>query len=81
MSADTFTEVTKKSWFSRIGGAIKGILAGILLGFARALGEFGATLMVAGSIARSYKSDRKNSGEMRRILRPCVEDVWDFGQE
>ena len=30
--------------------AWRGILAGVLLGFARALGEFGATLMVAGSI-------------------------------
>jgi len=31
--------------------AWRGILAGLLLSFARALGEFGATLMVAGSIA------------------------------
>ncbi|MEY4562772.1 MAG: hypothetical protein RLZZ618_2049 [Pseudomonadota bacterium] len=31
--------------------AWRGILAGLLLGFARATGEFGATLMVAGSIA------------------------------
>lgn len=30
--------------------ATRGILAGILLAFARALGEFGATLMLAGSI-------------------------------
>ncbi len=30
--------------------ALRGILAGILLAFARALGEFGATLMIAGSI-------------------------------
>lgn len=30
--------------------ASRGILAGILLAFARALGEFGATLMIAGSI-------------------------------
>jgi molybdate transport system permease protein len=30
--------------------AWRGILAGVLLSFARALGEFGATLMVAGSI-------------------------------
>jgi molybdate transport system permease protein len=30
--------------------AWRGVLAGVLLGFARALGEFGATLMVAGSI-------------------------------
>lgn len=31
--------------------AWRGILAGLLLAFARAVGEFGATLMVAGSIA------------------------------
>lgn len=30
--------------------AWRGILAGIMLGFVRALGEFGATLMIAGSI-------------------------------
>jgi molybdate transport system permease protein len=30
--------------------AWRGILAGVMLGFARAMGEFGATLMVAGSI-------------------------------
>lgn len=30
--------------------ALRGILAGVLLAFARALGEFGATLMVAGSM-------------------------------
>lgn len=30
--------------------ASRGILAGVLLAFARALGEFGATLMIAGSI-------------------------------
>ncbi|MGZ5217626.1 MAG: molybdate ABC transporter permease subunit, partial [Caldimonas sp.] len=30
--------------------AWRGILAGVLLALARALGEFGATLMVAGSI-------------------------------
>ncbi|RTZ44695.1 molybdate ABC transporter permease subunit [Candidimonas sp. SYP-B2681] len=30
--------------------AMRGVLAGILLAFARALGEFGATLMIAGSI-------------------------------
>ena len=30
--------------------AWRGVLAGLLLAFARAMGEFGATLMVAGSI-------------------------------
>jgi molybdate transport system permease protein len=30
--------------------ALRGLLAGIVLSFARALGEFGATLMLAGNI-------------------------------
>jgi len=30
--------------------AVRGIMAGVMLGFVRALGEFGATLMIAGSI-------------------------------
>ncbi|MNI93297.1 Molybdenum transport system permease protein ModB [compost metagenome] len=30
--------------------AARGIVAGVLLAFARALGEFGATLMIAGSL-------------------------------
>lgn len=29
--SDTFTEVTSQSWFGRIGGAIKGVLIGIIL--------------------------------------------------
>ena len=37
-------------WRITLPLAWRGILAGILLAFARALGEFGATLMVAGSI-------------------------------
>lgn len=31
MSEDSFTEVTSESWFGRIGGAIKGILFGLVL--------------------------------------------------
>ena len=31
MSNDSFTEVSSESWFSRIGGAIKGVLVGIVL--------------------------------------------------
>lgn len=37
-------------WRITLPLAWRGILAGILLSFARALGEFGATLMIAGSI-------------------------------
>jgi molybdate transport system permease protein len=44
--------LTKLAVFFRVTLPLawKGVLAGLLLGFARALGEFGATLMVAGSI-------------------------------
>jgi molybdate transport system permease protein len=37
-------------WRVTLPLAWRGVLAGVLLAFARALGEFGATLMVAGSI-------------------------------
>jgi molybdate transport system permease protein len=37
-------------WYIALPLAIPGILAGIVLTFARALGEFGATLMLAGNI-------------------------------
>jgi molybdate transport system permease protein len=37
-------------WRVTLPLARRGILAGLILGFARALGEFGATLMVAGNI-------------------------------
>lgn len=36
--------------------ALPGVLAGAILGFARALGEFGATIMVAGSIPGSTRT-------------------------
>ncbi|MEO6353852.1 MAG: molybdate ABC transporter permease subunit [Burkholderiaceae bacterium] len=44
--------ITEISIFFRVTLPLawRGILAGVLLAFARALGEFGATLMVAGSI-------------------------------
>lgn len=38
-------------WHVTVPMAFRGVLAGLALAFARALGEFGATLMVAGSIA------------------------------
>lgn len=41
---------TATFWRVTLPLAWRGIMAGVLLGFARSLGEFGATLMVAGSI-------------------------------
>ena len=31
MSEDTFNEITSESWLSRIGGAIKGVVIGLVL--------------------------------------------------
>lgn len=37
-------------WYLILPLSYRGVLAGVVLGFARAMGEFGATLMVAGNI-------------------------------
>jgi molybdate transport system permease protein len=51
---DTATMLGYSEWQTALKVVIplarKGILAGIVLAFARAMGEFGATLMVAGNI-------------------------------
>jgi molybdate transport system permease protein len=43
-------------WYIALPLAIPGILAGTVLTFARALGEFGATLMLAGNIPRQTQT-------------------------
>lgn len=59
--------------------AYKGILAGLVLGFARAMGEFGATLMVAGNIPGrtqtlsiaiydAVQADRMNDANMMVLI-------------
>lgn len=35
--------------------------------------------MVAGSVARAYRSDDKRDDRYFRILRPRIEDIWEFG--
>lgn len=34
--------------------------------------------MCAGAIARSYREDRPDAGRWRTMLRPKIDDVWDF---
>jgi hypothetical protein len=34
--------------------------------------------MCVGAIARSYRADRKDAGRWRQMLRPRIDDVWDF---
>lgn len=69
--------------------ALRGILAGVLLAFARALGEFGATLMIAGSIPGKtqtlsiaiYEAVQAGNDEMASLLVAitsvtCVIVLW-----
>jgi len=51
MSADTVTKVTRESWFSRIGGAFKGIAVGVLLVLA-------AVVLLFSNEGRAVKRDR-----------------------
>jgi hypothetical protein len=34
--------------------------------------------MCAGAIARSYRKDRRDSARWRTMLKPRIEDVWEF---
>ena len=73
--------------------AWRGILAGLLLAFARALGEFGATLMIAGSIpgetqtlsiavyeAVQAGNDQLAAGLVLLISAVCVAVLWGAGR-
>lgn len=77
MSDERFTEVTKQSWFSRIGGAIKGILFGLVLIVAafpllfwnegRAVTTY-KTLKEGGSTVLSVASDRVDAANAGRLI-------------
>lgn len=58
MSEDSFTEVTNESWFGRIGGAIKGIVIGVIL-FAVA---FPLLFWNEGRAVKRYKSLKEGAG-------------------
>lgn len=47
---------TKTFWTVKLPLSVRGLAAGSMLSFARSLGEFGATIMVAGSIAGETKT-------------------------
>lgn len=34
--------------------------------------------MIAGAVARAYKPEKKNHTELRTILTPCIDDIWEF---
>lgn len=73
--------------------ALRGIMAGVLLAFARALGEFGATLMIAGSIPGQtqtlsisiYEAVQAGDDELALLLvlltsLSCVAVLWVAGR-
>jgi len=77
MSADRFVEVTRESWFSRLGGAIKGVLVGTVL-FAvafpllfwnegRAVKRF-KTLKEGGGLVVSVAADRVDAANAGRLI-------------
>jgi hypothetical protein len=58
MSDDSYTEVTSESWFSRIGGAIKGIIFGLLFFFI----AFPLLFWNEGRAVKTYKTLREGGG-------------------
>lgn len=68
MSEDTFTEITSESWFSRNGGAFKGIVVGLIL--------FGAAFPVLfwneGRAVRRYKTLDEGAGSVVSLSEATV---------
>ncbi len=58
MSEDDFTEVTEESWFSRIGGAIKGVLIGLVL----TIVAFPLLFWNEGRAVKRYKTLKEGAG-------------------
>ncbi|MCI5165887.1 MAG: hypothetical protein D3903_07285, partial [Candidatus Electrothrix sp. GM3_4] len=64
MSDDSYTEVTNQSWFSRIGGAFKGIIFGFIL-FVIA---FPLLFWNEGRAVKTYKTLKEGSGAVISVL-------------
>lgn len=68
MAADRFTEVTSRSWFGRIGGAIKGVIVGVLL-FAVA---FPVLFLNEGRSVKTYKRIKEAGGAVVSVAADVV---------
>lgn len=60
MSDDNFTEITNQSWFSRIGGAFKGIVFGLIL----IIVAFPVLFKNEGRAVKRYKTLKEGSGSV-----------------
>ena len=69
MSEDSFTEVTNESWFSRIGGAIKGILVGLIL-FVVA---FPLLFWNEGQAVKQYKTLKEGGGAVVSVTSNSID--------
>ncbi|MBN1269133.1 MAG: TMEM43 family protein [Kiritimatiellae bacterium] len=69
MSNDRITEVTRESWFSRIGGAVKGIVVGFIL-FAVA---FPLLFWNEGRAVKRYKTLKEGSGAVVSVTADTVD--------
>ncbi len=67
--ADSFTEVTGESWFSRIGGAIKGVFSGIVLCFAAVVLLF----WNEGRAVKTYKTLKEGAGTVVSVAADRVD--------
>ncbi len=71
--SDSFTEVTNESWFGRIGGAIKGVLVGLLF-IAIA---FGLLFWNEGRSVKRYKTLKEGKGAVVSIKPDTVDPLTD----
>ncbi|MCI5221321.1 MAG: hypothetical protein D3924_01215 [Candidatus Electrothrix sp. AR4] len=71
MSEDSFTEVTNQSWFSRIGGAIKGIIFGLIL----FIGAFPLLFWNEGRAVKTYKTLKEGGGAVVSVRADRVDSA------
>ncbi|MCP4626807.1 MAG: hypothetical protein GY850_25355 [bacterium] len=68
MTEESFTEVTSESWFSRIGGAIKGIVIGLVLFIA----AFPILFWNEGRAVKRYKTLNEGAGSVISLAEASV---------
>ncbi|MBU1567286.1 MAG: TMEM43 family protein [Proteobacteria bacterium] len=69
MAEDSYTEVSNRSWFSRIGGAFKGIIVGLVLMAA----AFGLLFWNEGRAVERYKTLKEGGGIVQTVSAQTVD--------
>ncbi|MBW8036279.1 MAG: hypothetical protein FVQ79_11775 [Planctomycetes bacterium] len=73
MSENSFTETSTQSWFSRLGGAFKGIIVGIIL-FVIA---FPVLFLNEGRAVRTYKTLKEGAGQVISLDSGTVDPAYN----